>query len=85
MHIGCKKADQRSDQAKENADILLKQKAELEKEMKSFEDLVPPKENALQKKLKSIGNYVHDSVPISDNEVWLYKKISINSGANVRS
>ena len=75
MHAGCVKADQRDDQAKESADDLLKRKAELEKEMKSFEDIVPPKEHALHKKLKTIGNYVHDSVPVSDDEVCPRKKI----------
>ena len=30
---------------------------------------VDEKEAQLQKRLKQVGNYVHDSVPISDNEV----------------
>ena len=37
--------------------------------MKSIGDSATPKEIALYKKLRTVGNYVHDSVPISDNEV----------------
>ena len=37
--------------------------------MSAFEESAGPKDIALQKKLKTIGNYVHDSVPISDDEV----------------
>jgi len=37
--------------------------------MKGLEESALPKETALQKKLKTIGNYVHDSVPISNTEV----------------
>ncbi len=47
---------------------LLSQKDELEKEKKSMEDQAEQKYAALVKKVKSIGNYVHDSVPVSDNE-----------------
>jgi hypothetical protein len=28
------------------------------------------KEAILQKRLKQVGNYVHESVPVSDNEVY---------------
>lgn len=66
--------------AKEDASDLLQKKVELEKEKKAQEELVLEKEFALQKKLKTIGNYVHDSVPVSNTEVrttasramWLY-------------
>lgn len=34
-----------------------------------LEESATEKEAALQKKIKTIGNYVHDSVPISNNEV----------------
>jgi len=44
----------------------------LEKEKKRLEDLTLEKEKPLMMKIKSIGNYVHDSVPISDNEVRRY-------------
>ncbi|KAL9102937.1 MAG: hypothetical protein Q9163_001963 [Psora crenata] len=54
--------------AKENADDILQRKAELEKEMRGLEASAIPKDIALQKKLKTIGNYVHESVPVSDNE-----------------
>ncbi|KAL9125947.1 MAG: hypothetical protein Q9217_004925 [Psora testacea] len=54
--------------AKESVDDLLREKAELENEMKGIEASAIPKDIALQKKLMTIGNYVHDSVPISDDE-----------------
>ena len=63
-------------QAKENADDLLQKKADMGKEQKELEVLGEQKDEALQKKLKSIGNYVHDSVPISDNEVGPSKSSS---------
>jgi seryl-tRNA synthetase len=66
--IGAKK------KAKEDANDLLKRKAELEKEMDECDKLVKEKELQLQKKLKTIGNIVHDSVPVENNEVsgWVY-------------
>lgn len=60
--IGAKK------KAKENADDLLQQKSELDKEHKAMVESAAEKERLLQVKVKSIGNYVHDSVPVSDNE-----------------
>ncbi|PHH83542.1 hypothetical protein CDD82_7583 [Ophiocordyceps australis] len=60
--IGAKK------KAKENADDLLKQKVELEKEKKSLVESAAEKEVQLKSKIKTIGNYVHDSVPVSNNE-----------------
>lgn len=56
-------------QAKEDATALLERKAALEKEKKETEDLALLKENKRDIKTKSVGNYVHDSVPVSDNEV----------------
>ena len=47
----------------------MQKKVELEKERKAMEDSVLQKEAALDRKLKTIGNYVHDSVPVSMNEV----------------
>lgn len=41
----------------------------MEKDHKSLEDSAQEKEVLLNKKLKTIGNYVHESVPVSDNEV----------------
>ncbi|KAK0392163.1 hypothetical protein NLU13_1661 [Sarocladium strictum] len=60
--IGAKK------KAKENADDLLQQKIELEKEWKALVDSAAEKDRLLQAKVKTVGNYVHDSVPVSDNE-----------------
>ena len=54
--------------AKGNADDLLKKKEELQNNMKQQEEAAKEKYVALLKKAKSIGNYVHESVPISDNE-----------------
>ncbi|PPJ50742.1 hypothetical protein CBER1_08128 [Cercospora berteroae] len=47
---------------------LVKQKEELAKEKAELEKQAADKQRELLKKAKSIGNYVHDSVPISDNE-----------------
>ncbi len=47
----------------------MKQKVELEKEKKACIDSAAEKDVALRKKISTIGNIVHDSVPISDNEV----------------
>ncbi|RDL35101.1 Seryl-tRNA synthetase [Venustampulla echinocandica] len=60
--IGAKK------KAKENADDLLKQKVELEKEKKAASDSAAAKDVLLRKKLKTIGNIVHESVPVHDDE-----------------
>jgi seryl-tRNA synthetase len=47
---------------------LLEEKVKLEKDKKLLIDSAQEKDALLQKKLKTVGNYVHDSVPISDNE-----------------
>ncbi|KAI9785033.1 MAG: Cytosolic seryl-tRNA synthetase [Geoglossum umbratile] len=60
--IGLKK------KAKQDASELLQKKADLEKEKKALEDLVAGKDAILRKKIKTIGNYVHDSVPVSSDE-----------------
>ncbi|KAA6411784.1 MAG: seryl-tRNA synthetase [Lasallia pustulata] len=60
--IGLKK------KAKEDASELLQKKVDMEKEKKVLEESASEKEAALQKKIKTIGNYVHDSVPVSKNE-----------------
>lgn len=49
----------------------MKEKADLEKEKKALIDSAAEKDLALKKKIGTIGNIVHDSVPINDNEVWL--------------
>lgn len=56
-------------QGKANASDLLQQKADLEKQKRAMEDSAILKQLALDKKLKTIGNYVHDSVPVSNTEV----------------
>ncbi|KAL2266528.1 hypothetical protein VTJ83DRAFT_5880 [Remersonia thermophila] len=54
--------------AKEDVTDLLKQKADLEKEKKDLLALAAEKEQLLKAKVRSIGNIVHESVPVSDNE-----------------
>lgn len=54
--------------AKENADDLLAEKIRLEKEKKDMVEAAAVKEVALKAKVGTIGNYVHDSVPVSDDE-----------------
>ena len=48
---------------------MLKQKIDLEKEKKTLDESAAVKEVTLKKKIGTIGNIVHDSVPINDNEV----------------
>jgi len=43
--------------------------AELEKEKKDLIASAAEKEKALKAKVKTIGNVVHESVPVSNNEV----------------
>ena len=52
----------------EEAKTLLQKKAELEAEKKRREDEATQKEKERDKKCKTIGNYVHESVPLDDNE-----------------
>jgi seryl-tRNA synthetase len=59
-------------QAKEDATELLQERTNLEKEKKVLEESAAEKETILLRKVKTIGNYVHDSVPISNNEVSGY-------------
>ncbi|CUS09148.1 unnamed protein product [Tuber aestivum] len=60
--IGAKK------KAREDASPLLAQKIKLEAEKKDLEIIAKEKEKQLYAKLGTIGNLVHDSVPVSDNE-----------------
>ncbi|EWZ35622.1 seryl-tRNA synthetase [Fusarium oxysporum f. sp. radicis-lycopersici 26381] len=60
--IGLKK------RAKEDATELLKQKEELTEKKKIQEELAAAKNAELKVKAKLVGNYVHDSVHVSDNE-----------------
>lgn len=54
--------------AKQDADHLLKQKADLEAEAKRIAEEAVEKEKIRDRRCKTIGNYVHESVPINDNE-----------------
>ncbi|KAH6603368.1 seryl-trna synthetase [Trichoderma cornu-damae] len=54
--------------AKEAADDLLKDKIELEKQKKALIESAAEKDALLKVKVKSVGNIVHDSVPVSNNE-----------------
>ncbi|KAI0157489.1 hypothetical protein GGR57DRAFT_462055 [Xylariaceae sp. FL1272] len=60
--IGAKK------KAKENADDLLKERADLDTQHKAMLESAAEKEATMMKKLNTIGNFVHESVPVSDNE-----------------
>ena len=55
--------------AKEDAEDLLKQKEALQKDKAAQESLAAEKLQALHLKAKTVGNYVHESVPISNDEV----------------
>ncbi|KAK6506918.1 Cytosolic seryl-tRNA synthetase [Arthrobotrys musiformis] len=54
--------------AKEDATEFLQLKISLEKEKKELEVIAKQAEVELNRKLSTIGNFVHDSVPVSDNE-----------------
>lgn len=53
---------------KQDATELLAKKVELEKEAKAIAEEAVEKEKLRDRKCKSIGNYVHESVPVHDNE-----------------
>ncbi|KAL3469281.1 hypothetical protein BJX99DRAFT_241708 [Aspergillus californicus] len=53
---------------KEDASDLLEEKATFENRRKQAEELALQKECLRDKKIRTIGNYVHDSVPVSNNE-----------------
>ncbi|KAJ5474819.1 Aminoacyl-tRNA synthetaseclass II [Penicillium sp. IBT 31633x] len=60
--IGMKKKN------KEDATELLAQKGELEKKKKDLEEAAVAKEVQRDRKIRTIGNYVHESVPVSNDE-----------------
>ncbi|KAJ5193747.1 Aminoacyl-tRNA synthetase class II [Penicillium cf. griseofulvum] len=60
--IGMKKKN------KEDATELLAQKAELEAKKKELEETAVAKEVQRDRKIRTIGNYVHESVPVSNDE-----------------
>ncbi len=55
-------------QAKENADELVQEKTALEKAKKEILESAAEKEKVMITKLKTVGNYIHDSVPVSNTE-----------------
>ncbi|TGZ77827.1 serine-tRNA ligase [Ascodesmis nigricans] len=84
--IGAKK------KAKEDASELLKKKIALEGEKKELEKAAVEKETAMYKKLGTIGNIVHDSVPVSNNEddnalirEWTPEGVTVEKKDNVLS
>jgi seryl-tRNA synthetase len=58
----------------------MKQKDELTAQKKSLEESANEKHVSLLKTAKRVGNYVHESVPVSDNEVRLrYQRSSMST------
>lgn len=53
---------------KEDAGVLMEQKAALEKRKKEAEEHASEQESRRDRKIRTIGNYVHESVPVSNNE-----------------
>ncbi|KAL2866340.1 serine--tRNA ligase SES1 [Aspergillus lucknowensis] len=53
---------------KEDANTLLEEKATLESRRKEAEEFALQKESLRDRQIRTIGNYVHDSVPVSSNE-----------------
>jgi seryl-tRNA synthetase len=51
------------------------QKDDLEKRKKAAEEAAAQKELERDRKIRTIGNYVHDSVPVSNNEVHACQNI----------
>ncbi len=66
-------ADGRCVEAKEDASELMQKKVDLEKEKSTLEASAAEKDGLLQKRLRSVGNYVHDSVHVSGTEVRLLR------------
>ena len=56
-------------EVKEDASELMQKRADLEKEKAALEESATEKDVLLQKRMRTVGNYVHDSVQVSDNEV----------------
>ncbi|PKY05348.1 seryl-tRNA synthetase, cytoplasmic [Aspergillus campestris IBT 28561] len=54
--------------AKEDASALIEQKSALEKSKREAEELALQKEKERDNKIRTIGNYVHESVPVSNTE-----------------
>lgn len=65
---GLQKEVGKKKKAKENADDLLAEMAKLREQKKAKEDEAAEKLIKLNAKVKSVGNYVHADVPVSDKE-----------------
>ena len=57
---------------RENTDELMEKKALFEKEKKDLEQIAADKEVELKRKVINIGNLVHHSVPVSNDEVGIF-------------
>lgn len=84
--IGAKK------KAKEPADDLLQEKIEFEEEKKALVESAAEKDALLKAKLRTVGNYVADSVPVSNNEdnnvverTWAPNGVTVEKRDNVLS
>ncbi|QUC18976.1 uncharacterized protein UV8b_03217 [Ustilaginoidea virens] len=78
--------------AKETADELLKEKIDLEKKKKALVESALEKDAALKTKIKTVGNYVHESVPVSNNEennvverIWAPEGTTVEKRDNILS
>lgn len=56
------------------------QKVDFEKEKKALVDSAAEKEMALKKKIGTIGNIVHESVPTNNDEVFHHTRHFITAG-----
>jgi len=63
--------------AKGDAKVLLEKKAALEKQKKDIQKEVDDRRAGLEKKVNSVGNLVHPSVPVSNDEVTHLKSLSL--------
>jgi seryl-tRNA synthetase len=59
-----------TNQAKGDATELIAKKTVLEKQKKEIEEDEKVKREALEKKVNTVGNVVHPTVPVSNNEVY---------------
>ena len=78
------KAISQKKKAKEDAEDLLKQKETLHQEKLAQEKLAAEKLRTLQTTAKLVGNYVHESVPISNDEVMVLQATCLNEAELVR-
>jgi len=72
---------------KEDATSLLEEKVELERRRKEADEFAVEKEAQRDKTIRTIGNYVHDSVPVSNNEddnaiikTWAPNNVPVEKG-----